>query len=469
MVRELISLQVGQAGNQIGTAFWDALRQEHGICADGKSTKFRAEGEDAPESVSSEQVVSPEDALCRYSQVFFKETASKDDPTCKYVPRALLVDLEPGTIDSIKSGPLGNMFHPANMIAGSAGAGNNWAKGHYTEGAEMVDEVLDRMRKEAEYCDCLQGFQLMHSLGGGTGSGMGTLLLLKIRDSFPDRVSSTYTVFPSPSVSETVVEPYNATLASHVLLENTDTSFILDNEALREISSEVLKLKEVSFRTFNDLISRVMLGITSSLRFPGSSNMDLRKLAVNLVPFPRLHFFQLAEAPIYHKHSSDRTNLNAKEVVRQCFSGKNFFSKVNPNEGKYLAASFIFRGKIPEKDIDEQIVKLQTQSAEDFVEWIPNNLKSALVHMPPTHARISSTFISNTTSMKSLFIRLNVHFSKLFKRRAFLHWYTEEGMDEMEFQEADKNLRDLVMEYQDKENAVYDKHESDAAESEEDY
>lgn len=78
--------------------------------------------------------------------------------------------------------------------------GNNWAKGHYTEGAELVDSVLDVVRKEAEGCDCLQGFQLAHSLGGGTGSGMGTLLLSKIREEYPDRIMSTFSVIPSPKV-----------------------------------------------------------------------------------------------------------------------------------------------------------------------------------------------------------------------------------------------------------------------------
>ena len=88
------------------------------------------------------------------------------------MPRAILVDLEPGTMDSVRSGPFGQIFRPDNFVFGQSGAGNNWAKGHYTEGAELVDSVLDVVRKEAESCDCLQGFQLTHSLGGGTGSGM---------------------------------------------------------------------------------------------------------------------------------------------------------------------------------------------------------------------------------------------------------------------------------------------------------
>lgn len=87
------------------------------------------------------------------------------------------------------------------ITLGQSGAGNNWAKGHYTEGAELVDSVMDVVRKESEGCDCLQGFQLTHSLGGGTGSGMGTLLISKIREEYPDRIMTTFSVVPSPKVS----------------------------------------------------------------------------------------------------------------------------------------------------------------------------------------------------------------------------------------------------------------------------
>ena len=106
----------------------------------------------------------------------------------RYVPRAVLTDLEPGTMDSIRAGPYGQLFRPDNFVFGQSGAGNNWAKGHYTEGAELVDAVMDVIRKESESCDVLQGFQVTHSMGGGTGSGMGTLLVSKIREEYPDRI-----------------------------------------------------------------------------------------------------------------------------------------------------------------------------------------------------------------------------------------------------------------------------------------
>ena len=162
--------------------------------------------------------------------VYYNETGGGT-----YVPRAVLVDLEPGVTDSIKAAEYGAIFRPDNIVHGDSGAGNNWAKGHYTEGAELVDMVVDVVRKEAEGCDCLQGFQLTHSLGGGTGSGMGTLLISKVREEYPDRIMNSYSVVPSPKVSDTVVEPYNATLSVHQLVENTDETYCIDNEALYDI------------------------------------------------------------------------------------------------------------------------------------------------------------------------------------------------------------------------------------------
>merc|ERR1712126_209898 len=237
----------------------------------------------------------------------------------KYVPRAVLVDLEPGTMDSVRSGPFGQIFRPDNFVFGQSGAGNNWAKGHYTEGAELVDSVLDVVRKEAESCDCLQGFQLTHSLGGGTGSGMGTLLISKIREEYPDRIMNTFSVVPSPKVSDTVVEPYNATLSVHHLVENTDETYCIDNEALYDICFRTLKLTTPTYGDLNHLVSATMSGVTTSLRFPGQLNADLRKLAVNMVPFPRLHFFMPGFAPLTARGSQQYRALTVPELTQQMF------------------------------------------------------------------------------------------------------------------------------------------------------
>uniref|UniRef100_UPI0037E7B982 tubulin, beta 6 class V isoform X4 n=1 Tax=Semicossyphus pulcher TaxID=241346 RepID=UPI0037E7B982 len=223
-MREIVHIQAGQCGNQIGTKFWEVISDEHGIDPAGSYV--------GDSSLQLDRV-----------NVYYNEASSH-----KYVPRAVLVDLEPGTMDSVRSGAFGQLFRPDNFIFGQTGAGNNWAKGHYTEGAELVDSVLDIVRKECEHCDCLQGFQLTHSLGGGTGSGMGTLLISKIREEYPDRIMNTFSVMPSPKVSDTVVEPYNATLSVHQLVENTDETFIGNSTAIQELFKRISEQFSAMFR-----------------------------------------------------------------------------------------------------------------------------------------------------------------------------------------------------------------------------
>ena len=354
------------------------------------------------------------------------------------MPRAVLIDLEPGTMDSVRSGPFGQLFRPDNFvfgkspvclrqifdivaivvsmsiffciflyfksyITGQSGAGNNWAKGYYTEGAELVDSVLDVVRKESESCDCLQGFQLTQSLGGGTGSGLGTLLISKIREEYPDRVMSTFSVVPSPKVSDTVVEPYNATLSVHQLVENTDETYCIDNEALYDICFRTLKLTTPTYGDLNHLVSATMSGVTTCLRFPGQLNADLRKLAVNMVLFPRLHFFMPGFAPLTSRGSQQYRALSVPELTQQMFDAKNMMAACDPRHGRYLTVAAIFRGRMSMKEVDEQMLNVQNKNSSYFVEWIPNNVKTAVCDIPPRGLKMSSTFIGNSTAIQELF------------------------------------------------------------------
>jgi len=433
-MREIVHVQCGQCGNQIGAKFWETICAEHGITPNGE---YDRNPETNPH-VSDVQL----DKI----NVYFNETSSSNG---KYVPRAVLVDLEPGVVDAVKSGPYGGLFRPDNMICGAAGAGNNWAKGYYTEGAEMIEEILDAIRKEAESCDLVQGFQICHSLGGGTGAGLGTLLMTKIREEFPDRILCTFSVVPSPKVSDTVVEPYNATLSVHQLVENADEVMCIDNEALYDICQRTLGLPTPSYSDLNSLVSQVMSGITCSLRFPGQLNADLRKLAVNLIPFPRLHFFLVGYAPLSSPKSKAYQNVSIHELTQQLFHAKNMMAASDPSTGKYLTASVLFRGpEVSTKEVDEQMLAIQNKLSSQFVQWIPNNIKSSICSIPHTGVKMSGTFIGNSTAIQELFRRVGTQFTAMFKRKAFLHWYTEEGMDEMEFTEAESNMVDLVAEYE---------------------
>jgi hypothetical protein len=109
--------------------------------------------------------------------------------------------------------------------------------------------------------------------------GIGTLLISKVREEYPDRIMCTISIFPSPKISDAVVEPYNVTLSIHQLVEYADFVMCIDNKTLCDICFRTLKLAIPTYADLNHLVSSAISGITCCLR----------KLAVNLVPFPILH------------------------------------------------------------------------------------------------------------------------------------------------------------------------------------
>lgn len=162
---------------------------------------------------------------------------------------------------------------------------------------------------------------------------------------------ATFSVVPSPKVSDTVIEPYNATLSVHQLVENSDETFCIDNEALYDICFRTLKLQTPTYGDLNHLVSIVMSGITTCLRFPGQLNSDLRKLAVNMVPFPRLHFFMVGFAPLTARGSQQYRAVTVPELTQQMFDSKNMMAAADPRHGRYLTVAAYFRGKVSMKEV----------------------------------------------------------------------------------------------------------------------
>ena len=192
-MREVISIHIGQAGVQVGNACWELFCLEHGIQPDG--------------AMPSDKTIGVEDDAYN---TFFTETGAG-----KHVPRCVMLDLEPTVVDEVRTGTYRQLFHPEQLISGKEDAANNYARGHYTIGKEIVDLCLDRIRKLADNCTGLQGFLVFHSVGGGTGSGLGSLLLERLSVDYGKKSKLGFTVYPSPQVSTAVVEPYNSVLSTH--------------------------------------------------------------------------------------------------------------------------------------------------------------------------------------------------------------------------------------------------------------
>ena len=272
-MRECLSIHIGQAGVQTGNGCWELYCLEHGIQPDGQmpSDKTVGGGDDS-------------------FNTFFSETGAG-----KHVPRAVMVDLEPGVCDEVRTGTYRQLYHPEQLISGKEDAANNYARGHYTIGKEIVDLVLDRIRKLADNCTGLQGFMIFHATGGGTGSGLGSLLLERLSVDYGRKSKLSFTVTPAPQVATAVVEPYNHVLSTHSLLEHTDCTFCLDNEALYDVCRRNLDIERPTYTNLNRLIAQVVSSLTASLRFDGALNVDISEFQTNLGALPSypLHAYLL--------------------------------------------------------------------------------------------------------------------------------------------------------------------------------
>ncbi|GFY89500.1 tubulin alpha-2 chain [Actinidia rufa] len=380
---------IGQAGIQVGNACWELYCLEHGIQPDGQmpSDKTIGGGDDA-------------------FNTFFSETGAG-----KHVPRAVFVDLEPTVIDEVRTGTYRQLFHPEQLISGKEDAANNFARGHYTIGKEIVDLCLDRIRKLADNCTGLQGFLVFNAVGGALDLVLGPSFWSASVD-YGKKSKLGFTVYPSPQVSTSVVEPYNSVLSSHSLLEHTDVAVLLDNEAIYDICRSSLGIERPTYTNLNCLVSQVISSLTASLRFDGALNVDVTEFQTNLVPYPRIHFMLSSYAPV----------ISAEKAYHEQLS----------------------------------VATIKTKHTIQFVYWCPIGFKCGINYQPPTvvpggdlaKVQRAVCLISNSTSVAEVFSHINHKFDLMYAKRAFVHWYVGEGMEEGEFSEAREDLAALEKDYE---------------------
>jgi len=433
-MREIISLHIGQAGIQLGNACWELYCLEHGIHPDGQmpSDKTVGVGNDA-------------------FNTFFSETGAG-----KHVPRAVFIDLEPNVIDEVRTGAYRELYHPEQLLSGKEDAANNYARGHYTIGKDKVDLALDRIRRLTDACTGLQGFLVFHSVGGGTGTGLGSLLLERLSVDYGKKSKLGFTIYPSPQVSTAVVEPYNSVLSTHSLLEHTDVAVMLDNEAIYDICRRQLDIERPTYTNLNRLIAQVISSLTASLRFDGALNVDINEFQTNLVPYPRIHFMLSSYAPVLSAEKATHEQLTVPEITAAAFDPQNMMAKCDPRHGKYMSVCLMYRGDVTPKDVNAAVATMKTKRTIQFVDWSPTGYKVGINYQPPTPvpgsdlAKVQRAvcMISNNSAVAEVFARLDHKFDLMYAKRAFVHWYVGEGMEEGEFSEAREDLAALEKDYE---------------------
>jgi tubulin gamma len=433
MPREIITLQVGQCGNQVGTEFWKRLCAEHGISSDGTLESFAT-----PEAGDRKDV-------------FFYQ--ADDD---HYVPRALLLDLEPGVINGIRS-QYKNLYNEENVFISSdgGGAGNNWARG-YNLAESVYEDIMEMLDREADGSDSLEGFTLCHSIAGGTGSGMGSYLLERLSDRYPKKLIQTYSVFPDPRAGDVVVQPYNSLLTLKRLILHADSVVVLDNTALNQVATERLRIEQPTFAHTNALVSTVMAASTTTLRYPGYMNNNLVSIVASLVPTPRCHFLMTGYTPITidQQQQVGVRKTSVLDVMTRLLNPKNLMVSADTRKGCYLSLLNIIQGEVDPLQVHEALNRIQSRKLVKFMPWGPSSIQVALSKKSPyikSQNRVSGLMLANHTSITSLFEVILKQYKQLRSRGAYLQNYAKEHpMFENSFEEFDVSaavVQELIEEY----------------------
>nr|XP_031526981.1 tubulin alpha-1A chain-like [Vicugna pacos] len=309
---------------------------------------------------------------------FFSETGAG-----KHVPRAVFVDLEPTVIDEVRTGTYRQIFHPEQLITGKEDAVNNYACSHYTIGKEIIDLILDRLRKLADQCTGLQDFLVFYSFSGGTGSGFTSLLMERLSVDYGKKSKLEFSIYPAPQVSTAVAEPCNSILTTHTTLEHSDCAFMVD-EAIYDICRRNLNIEPLTYTNLNRLIVQIVSSITASLRFDGALNVDLTEFQNNLVPYPHIHFSLATYAPVISAEKAYHEQLSVAEITNACFEPANQMVKCDPHHGKYMACCLLYRGDVVPKDANATIATIKTKHTIQFVDWCPIDFKVGINYQPPT-------------------------------------------------------------------------------------
>lgn len=437
MPREIITLQVGQCGNQIGTEFWKRLCAEHGINSEGIIEDYATNGTDRKD-------------------VFFYQA---DDE--HYIPRAILLDLEPRVINTIKQSAYRNLYNPENIYIHSdgGGAGNNWAQG-YTKAEKVAEEILDMIDREADGSDSLEGFVLCHSIAGGTGSGMGSFLLEKLNDRYPKKLIQTYSVFPNQadtSGSDVVVQPYNSLLTLKRLALNADCVVVLDNTALNRIAVDRLHIQNPTFVLTNSIVSTVMATSTATLRYPGYMNNDLIGLVASLIPTPRCHFLMTSYTPLtVERQVSAIRKTTVLDVMRRLLQTKNIMVSAPTRKGCYISILNIIQGEVDPTQVHKSLQRIRERKMAKFIRWGPASIQVALSKKSPyirTAHRVSGLMMANHTSIMTLFQKCLKQFEVLSKRKAFLSNYQQTAVKDFDIMDEFENSKEVVQSLHDEYNA----------------
>ncbi|KAI8812355.1 Tubulin/FtsZ family, GTPase domain-containing protein [Cladochytrium replicatum] len=469
-----IVVQVGQCGNQIGGRFWDMVLQEHGrhnkkgLYDESMGTFFRN--------------VNPRNGQQNIS------SGNGTVPIYSLRARSVLIDMEEKVINQMLRSPIGELFDEDQLVMSNSGSGNNWSVGYSIYGPQYQDDIVEAVRRQAEYCDALGSFFVIKSMGGGTGSGLGSYVCETLEDAFPEVHRFVAAVSPSGD-DHVVTSPYNSILSLSRLINSADCVMPFENQALIDIYDRIMKqstetsgvggvprvssrfelrrkgsalidggdgergkgvevskgiLKPQPFDIMNNIVAHLLMNMTSSCRFPGTMNVDIGDITTNLVPFPRLKFLLSSMAPLYALADVGMVPRRLDQMFSDVFQRECQLMRAEPWNSTYLCCALIARGDVEISDLRKNIDRIRPTLS--FPGWNQEAWKTGICSLPPIGQPYSLLSLANNCAIRKPFSELKSRFTKLYKRKANLHHYLE-NMELDDFQQSIENVTALIQEY----------------------
>merc|ERR1719313_1068793 len=240
-------------------------------------------------------------------------------------------------------------------------------------------------------------------------------------------------------------------------LEETIAALAADKDYLYKVR-EKCRLIDLQYeaRLKTRQLAQVISSLTASLRFDGALNVDITEFQTNLVPYPRIHFMLTSYAPIISAEKAYHEQLSVAEITNSVFEPAAMMVKCDPRHGKYMACCMMYRGDVVPKDVNASVATIKTKRTVQFVDWCPTGFKCGINYQPPTVvpggdlAKVmrACCMISNSTAIAEVFSRIDHKFDLMYSKRAFVHWYVGEGMEEGEFSVAREDLAALEKDYE---------------------